>query len=228
MSTPSPLEVHLGITAREYDERIRTFVPFYEEMLGAAAAAFDVLAPEHPTVVDLGIGTGALAERCLALRPGASAVGVDQDASMLALARARLARFGRVELRQGSFLEMPLPPCDVIVACLALHHVPDPERKQALYRRCREALSAGGRMILADCHLPSDPSLRDAGFTRWRAHLAERYGQAGAEAHLAAWAHEDTYFPLADEGSWLEGAGFRVDVAWRRDLFAVLACGPRR
>ena len=54
---------HLGIKLTEYDSRIRTFIPHYEEMLDVAAAA---IPPRARTIVDLGIGTGALSSRCLA------------------------------------------------------------------------------------------------------------------------------------------------------------------
>ena len=74
---------HLGIRLSEYDARIRTFIPDYDRMLDVAAAAI----PRNTrTIVDLGIGTGALASRCLRRAPGARVVGVDADADILALA----------------------------------------------------------------------------------------------------------------------------------------------
>ena len=42
--------------------RIRPFIPHYEEMLDVAAAA---MPPRARTIIDLGIGTGALSARCL-------------------------------------------------------------------------------------------------------------------------------------------------------------------
>ena len=45
---------HLGIDLAEYDARIRTFIPHYEEMLDVAASVID---PKSETIVDLGIGT---------------------------------------------------------------------------------------------------------------------------------------------------------------------------
>ena len=59
---------HLGIAVREYDRRIRTFIPNYAEMLDEAANALDASAR---TIVDLGVGTGALAARCLRHAPAA-------------------------------------------------------------------------------------------------------------------------------------------------------------
>ena len=50
---------HLGIKIAEYDMRIRTFIPDYEEMLNVVA---DAVPPRARTMVDIGTGTGALAE----------------------------------------------------------------------------------------------------------------------------------------------------------------------
>ncbi len=49
---------HLGIRLAEYDQRIRTFIPHYEEMLDGAAATVATLAGPDPRVVDLGTGSG--------------------------------------------------------------------------------------------------------------------------------------------------------------------------
>ena len=53
---------HLGIKLGEYNTRIRTFIPDYEEMLQAAA---NVVPANSRKIVDLGIGTGALSACCL-------------------------------------------------------------------------------------------------------------------------------------------------------------------
>ena len=70
---------HLGITVREYDRRIRTFIPNYAEMLDEVATVLD---PATKTIVDLGVGTGALSARCLARAPAARVIGIDADAEI--------------------------------------------------------------------------------------------------------------------------------------------------
>lgn len=222
MSDGSGVSRHLRIDLAEYDARIRTFVPFYEEMLAEAERVVDAEAPAGPTVVDLGIGTGALAERCRRVRPEASLVGIDADGGMLAIASRRLGGDGGVALVEGSFLDVDLPEADLVVACLALHHVSDPTAKRSLYARCRQAVGPRGRMVIADCYLPRATRLVDEGMAAWRRHLEASYPPEEAAGHLAAWAEEDTYFPLADELEWMRDVGFRPDVVWRRGLFAVV------
>ena len=211
---------HLGIVLRDYDTKIRTFVPGYTESLGTAAAIVAAWPGARPLVLDLGTGTGALAARCLALKPSARIVGVDEDAGMLDAARRRLgATFTAI---QGSFERVELPACDVVTASLALHHVPTAARRLALFRRIRRALRRGGVLVSADCYLASNAALRTADRRAWLAHLERRYSPKAAAAYLRAWAKEDHYVTLADEMELLERCGFVVDVVWRRGSFAVV------
>ena len=208
---------HLGIELSEYDARIRTFIPDYEAMLDVAATA---LPRTTRTLVDLGIGTGALAAACLTRVPRARIVGIDADADIMALAAARLGT--RATFVKGSFLTTPLPRCDAAAASFALHHVRTCVAKGALYRRVRAALRPRGVLFTVDCQPASDGVVRRAQFDRWRAHLQTAYSPADARRLLHAWSHEDVYVPLDAELNLLRGAGFRTDVLWRRDAFAVI------
>ena len=213
---------HLGISVREYDRRIRTFIPNYAEMLDEVASALD---PAAETIVDLGVGTGALSARCLRRAPAARVIGIDADAEMLPLAQRRLGR--RATLKVGNFLRTELPRTDAVVATLALHHVRTRAAKATLYGRIRAALRRGGVLITGDCH-PSENGARwRAQRELWLRHLEETYTRPEAEKFLRDWSHEDTYVPLRTELALLEEAGFRaVDIVWRRDAFAVIAATP--
>ena len=136
---------HLNIKLTEYDQRIRTFIPDYDEMLDEVAALITLVEKPQPAIIDFGIGTGALAARCLRAAPQARLTGVDADAEMLELARRRLAkkRTAQLDLRHGDFLTTTLPRCDAIVATLALHHIHAAAAKQQFYAKCYAALKAG-------------------------------------------------------------------------------------
>ncbi len=96
-------------------------------------------------LLDLGAGTGRMLE-LLAPRAG-RAVGVDQSAAMLALARSRADQAGlrNVTLRQGDIYAPPVERngYDLVVIHQVLHFLDDPARalKQAAL-----ALSPGGRL----------------------------------------------------------------------------------
>ncbi len=219
----SDVASHLRIDTGDYDERIRAFVPHYETMVEEVATSLDLHPSSAPTILDLGIGTGALSAACLRARPDASVIGLDSDAAMLEAAAARLSEFPDVDLRQADFLTATLPPCDVAVACISLHHIRSPDAKRAFYEECSAVLRPGGLLVTADCFPAVEPALAARQRGAWLAHLEGSYSSEEAEGHLAAWAAEDTYFPLEWELAWLRGAGLRTEVLWRRDGFAVLA-----
>jgi tRNA (cmo5U34)-methyltransferase len=208
---------HLGLQAQEYDVTIRRYIPHYEQMIAS------VVELARGDVIDLGSGTGALGAAILTAHPTARVKLVDIDPAMLEAARARVSEFGaRAELVHASF-DAALPACDAVVASLALHHVPELERKRALYKRIFEALRPGGVLVVADAVVHEDGPEREASFRVWSAWMAS-YGipQSEADALFAKWAGEDRYYPLAMELRMIADAGFeRPECFWKYGPMAV-------
>ena len=218
---------HLGISIDEYDARIRTFIPDYEEMLEAAAAAVPANAR---MILDLGTGTGALAARCLQQARKARVIGIDADQQILKLAARRLG--DRATLHCASFMRAPLPACDVVVASFALHHIRSRASKRQLYGRLRASLASHGLFLNVDCYPATDGFRRSDsnwgdGLARrqrdaWMGHLRQNYSLSEAAALLKAWSKEDFYMPLEAEVMIMRNSGFSVEVLWRKGAFAVL------
>jgi tRNA (cmo5U34)-methyltransferase len=129
-----------------YLENMRADIPVFDDLQDETARATEGIAADR--ILELGIGTGMTAKRVLAVHPRAKLVGIDESEAMLA--EADVAGDLRV-----SRLEDPLPegPFDLVVSCLAIHHL-DAEGKQDLYRRIAEVLRPGGRFVLADVVVP--------------------------------------------------------------------------
>ena len=208
---------HLGIELAEYDSRIRTFIPDYEEMLEVAASSVPAKAR---TIVDLGIGTGALAQRCLGVASRARVVGIDADAQILDVAAQRLGE--RVECVCGPFEKAALPKCDAVVASLALHHVPSTATKTTLYRRIKKALRPGGVLVSVDCHPATDREVAQRQHQAWKTHMERTYGKARTASLMRAWSHEDFYMPLETELTLMRRGGLHPEVLWRKGEFAVI------
>ncbi|MDE3259694.1 MAG: class I SAM-dependent methyltransferase [Gemmatimonadota bacterium] len=217
---------HLRLEVDAYDEAIRQFIPGYEEGLNRIAC--EVAAIRPALVLDLGTGTGALAEAMLERESVGAVEAIDVDAEMLDRARIRLKRFGtRVRFRECSF-EAPLPACDAVAACLALHHIPLMERKRVLYKHIFRALRPGGVFVTADVTMTADPEEREQCYRIWTAHLVSRgIDEKRAREHFEEWSSEDTYFPVEDELAAMREAGFDAKCAWR-DPPNTLLVGHRR
>ena len=111
------------------------------------------------SLLDLGTGTGRMLE---VLAPRAvRAVGVDQSAAMLALARSRIDEAGlrHVQLRQGDIYAAPVERdgYDLVVIHQVLHFLDDPAR--ALKEAAR-AVAPGGRLVIVDFDQHEEDYLR--------------------------------------------------------------------
>ena len=102
-------------------------------------------------MVDLGTGSGALAQRILKVRPKARLIGIDADASMLAAATRRLR--GNIQTIEENFERVRIPRCDVVSASFALHHMPTGRRKARSTSAASQSLRPGGMFVSADCYL---------------------------------------------------------------------------
>jgi tRNA (cmo5U34)-methyltransferase len=177
-----------------YLENMRTDIPVFDELQEETARATEGIAARD--ILELGVGTGMTARRVLAGHPQARLVGIDESEAMLA--EADIAGDLRV-----SRLEDPLPegPFDLVVSCLAIHHL-DAEGKRDLFRRIADVLRPGGRFVLADVVVP------------------EREEDAVTPTTLGF----DQPDPLADQLEWLRQADFEPETTWSwKDLAVVRA-----
>jgi ubiquinone/menaquinone biosynthesis C-methylase UbiE len=149
----------------------------------------------YRTLLDLGTGTGRMLE-LLAPR-AARAVGVDQSAAMLALARSRIDQAGlrHVSLRQGDIYAAPIErdSYDLVIIHQVLHFLDDPAR--ALGEAAR-ALRPGGRVAVVDFAAHDQEFLR-ADF----AHRRLGFAVKEIEAYLAAAGLVDVRSKLVPPGA---------------------------
>jgi tRNA (cmo5U34)-methyltransferase len=181
------------------------------------------LAAPDAFIVDLGTGSGRMAEALAEARPQAKVLAVDLDPKVLEAARSRLARFGeRVALVEQSFFH-ELPACDAVVASLSLHHVHELERKVEVLRRIHDALRPGGLVVVLDATVSADPRLAALTYARWASAMAAHgIDAATAQAHFEKWSKDERYLPLVDELEALARAGFpHPECFWRRGPVSV-------
>lgn len=103
-------------------------------------------------VLDVGCGTGALAQLVIEALPHCELVGIDLSSAMLDRARQRLGQ--RADLHQADSEHLPFADesFDVAYCNDSFHHYPDPRR--AAFEAWR-VLRPGGTLIVGDCWLPA-------------------------------------------------------------------------
>lgn len=209
---------HLGMHADDYDRVIKTFIPNYEKMLATIGEWLKLQVPPDGRVIDLGGGTGALAQRVLTRLPRMRLELWDVDPKMLEVARHRLAPFGsRVSLVERSFTE-ELPSCNAVVASLALHHISDLAAKRKVYANIHDALRPSGIFLNGDAAVSAAGPEHDGVFRLWEEFMMS-HGMSHEEAQkrFSDWAHEDTYYSLPEELTALAHAGFRSPECFWKD-----------
>ena len=155
----------------------------YPHVLGEVRAAVAGLAA--PRLLDLGCGTGALAERVLGVAPGAHLTCVDLSPRMAEAARARLA--GRAKVLLGDAERLPFHDAGFDAAWCndSFHHYPDPER--AAFQAWR-VLAPGGALVIGDAWQPAPArAVMNAWLPRSREGNVRIYSEAELRDILGAW-----------------------------------------
>ncbi len=149
------------------------------------------------SVVDLGIGTGNLAQR---LPPARSSVGVDVSAGMLGVAATKVPAF---ELVQDDLLSWAhgRGPLDVAVSTYALHHLEAAEKDQLL-KALTGRMRPGGRIVIGDLGFAS-AAIRASELDRW-----SREGKS----RLVAAVEEEFFWDVSAAESTLTKLGCEVEV----------------
>lgn len=183
-----------------YLAMIRGDVGRYDELQDETVRASEGVKASR--ILELGTGTGETAKRVLALHREAAFIGIDRSEAMLAIARDTLPkadlRVQRLEesLPDGSF--------ELVFSALAVHHL-DASEKRDLFDRVAAALVQGGRFVLADVIIPTDP----------------------ASAQIPLSPDFDRPDRLDDQLAWLAAAGFSAHTTWLADDLAVIAADLR-
>lgn len=105
-------------------------------------------------ILDLGCGSGLVAQMVLDQKATARVFGLDSSTAMLSLAKARLTRYGdRVRLSEGDLTSLDRvhapAECSAVIAVQSLHHLAEPEYGAAV-RWSFDHLAPGGWFFIID------------------------------------------------------------------------------
>lgn len=208
------------VSARRWvDRAVRTEDVEFAWRLCAALTRED--RPGVRLVVDAAAGPGGFLSAVLEEFPDARGVWLDQSPTMLAEARARLARFGdRVTFHTGDMVAMDAVAepgsVDLVTTSRATHHLPVPDLTR-FYQRCAALLAPGGWLANLDSMSESP---------EWRRRLRTvRSAYRAAAGHPEVTTHPHPYVAAraSEHTAALRAAGFtEIEIVWRSFVTALL------
>ena len=157
--------------------------------LGDSGTSCDSRAPHALSrplrILDMGCGTGALAQQVLEAFPSCELSGVDLSERMLSRAAARLGSRARLACADSERLPFSDGLFDLVYCNDSFHHYPDPHR--AAFQAWR-VLAAGGAFVIGDCWQPAPARALMNAFMRHSSEGDVRiYSESELRAILSPW-----------------------------------------
>ncbi len=216
------IQAEFDSLARQYNQLIRLWVPWYDENLGVT---LDKLQNESaaPNILELGGGTGNLSAAVLERYSQANVHVVDSSSKMIDFCQQRFAKNEQIHLYEQDFMTLDFKEAtfDYVISYISVHHLNDANKKQ-LFQNLHRWLKSDGLFSYSDI------------FRGINNHIHERYNQQWKRAAYdlgttdEEWNHfldhdrrYDQHIPIMTVVDWLREIGFvDIDITWRRSLWA--------
>jgi tRNA (cmo5U34)-methyltransferase len=222
MKRQEQIKAHFDQEAAEFDAIIQKIIPYYNQLIEAVVASIPFSKEQSFSVIDLGCGTGTLAQTILQTYPQAELTCVDLSQKMLTLAKHKLG--SDIKCLACPFEELIFDQTyDVAVSSLALHHLDPINGHRDFYQKLYQALNPAGIFINADVIKTDNPQLQAAFMEKWIVYMQRKISrQEIQERWLKSHFEEDRPVPLMSELQLLKEIGFQnIDVVYKYYNYAV-------
>jgi tRNA (cmo5U34)-methyltransferase len=216
---------HFNSEAGAFDDRVVKIIPCYQEMLTALVGGLLFPSGQKIRVLDLGCGTGTVAQRVKRRFPNARIRCVDLAPAMLALAADKLRGVPGIEFERADLQHyVPAGPYDAVVSSLALHHLATDADKRKVHRRIYRALVPGGVFVNADITVSPQEAIQGFYLRKWAEYIRKSFSQAELKRNHRRYQREDRPAVLLREITRLRQIGFRqLEILWKYYNFATYA-----
>jgi tRNA (cmo5U34)-methyltransferase len=207
---------HFENEAKEFDEIILKLIPHYTEMIEALVLSIPFGKDEQINVIDLGCGTGTIAQKIKVAFPNSKISCLDIAENMIKMAQIKIGE--NIDYYINDFYEFNFDKkYDVIISSLALHHLANDEDKKMFYRKIYNALNDNGIFYNADVVLGSNSHLQDLYMTKWKAFMKKSVSSDEIENKwIVKYKAEDRPTSLINHINWLKDIGFKnIDIVWK-------------
>lgn len=201
--------------AAEYDEEIKRTLPYYEAFYRQAVEIVQASQEGALVWLDVGCGTGKMAEQAFEKMKLKRFVCLDSSAEMIQMARARVTD-PCVEFVVADVCGLQYnDEFDVVTAIQVNHYLQKEERVKSL-QKCWKALKTGGVLISFENFAPNSRFLQQLYLQRWKTYQLQR-GKDAEECERHAARYGKAYFPvtLSEQLDTMKSCGFReAELLW--------------
>ena len=201
--------------AAEYDRKIKMTIPFYDEFFNQVLDVVNSYFDRPLRWLDIGCGTGRMAETALAQAQVESFLFLDDSPEMLEIAKIRF-QASNTEFRLASVLDLEeRGRFDVVTAIQVLHYFHRPERLKIM-KKCVRALCPGGIGIFFENFAPYSDAGKKLYLKRWSAYQQAK-GKSPEECRTHIGRYGKAYYPvtISEQLDIMKAGGFRnAEVLW--------------
>jgi tRNA (cmo5U34)-methyltransferase len=217
------IKEHFEKEAAVFDKLFFKVVPRYNEMIQTVVEAAPFHRKDRLKIIDLGCGTGNLAQKIVTAYPNAQITCIDMAENMLKMAKTKLGKQRNISFWLGDIRDFDYSgKYDMILSSLVLHHI-EKKDKPKFYRKLFNALRDGGVFYTIDIFLSPSSHLQKIYMDKWKIFMKTNgLPMKKINEMIARHQREDRPVVFEDELSIVRKAGFKcVDVVLKHYNFAV-------
>lgn len=204
-----------AFNSAEYDEKIRRTLPYYDDFFENIVSTVKACPNPPRSWLDVGCGTGKLAEHVLKRFDIERFVFCDNSEKMLGIARGRFSaentEFFPADFRELAFRE----EFDIVTAVQVNHYFKGAERTAAV-QKCFDALKSGGMFICFENFAPYSEVGKNLYLERWKNFQLEQ-GRTSAQIgeHMGRYGRKDFPITLSEQLRLMGDCGFKsAEILW--------------
>lgn len=214
--------------ASDYDHARKQLIPCFNDFYGCALDIIPFANNSQLNILDLGAGTGLLAQLISERFYNAQFTLCDISSGMLAEAKKRFSgtKIKVDYLIKDYAIDKIKGEYDLIVSALSIHHLTDLE-KQLLFKKLHLNLKSNGLFINADQVLGDSKCIEQTYRDNWLKKVKENGVTDYALSSALQRMREDKMSPLKIQLSWLREAGFKEVNCWYKNYSFVVYSGQK-
>jgi len=209
------MDNHSAFHSTEYDSKIKRTLPYYEEFYKQVIDIVLVYHPQTVTWLDVGCGTGKMAQEAFKQVKLEKFVFSDSSAEMIKMVKERYP-FPNCSFLIQKVQELEFHNIFDVITAIQVNHYLQKEERAAVIQKCFDALKTDGMFITFENFAPFSSLGEQIYLERWKSYqLRQGKSEHTSEEHINRYNKE--YFPisLSEHIDIMKSSGFRaVEILW--------------